>query len=83
METRVIHYKRTKALYAKCTMSQLRSIASLLIAILTLTLLAGCAATGQSVRLPPVTTAPSGEIHVGKFVWIDLVTEDVPAASTF
>ena len=37
-----------------------------------LALLTGCGAIGQSVRLPPVTSNPTGEIQVGKFVWIDL-----------
>lgn len=83
METRIIHYNRMKAFSAKWRMSQFRGLALASLTILCLAILAGCGATGQSVRLPPVTSNPTGEVHVGKFVWIDLMTEDVPAASAF
>jgi len=33
--------------------------------------------------LPPISDPPSGEYRPGKFVWIDLVTADLPAAEKF
>lgn len=53
------------------------------IMILMLSLLAGCSAMNQTVSLPPVAQTPSAEIQDGRFVWIDLVTEDVVAAASF
>ncbi len=34
-------------------------------------------------RIPPVTPEPTGVYHVGKFVWYDLVTDDISAAKEF
>lgn len=51
-------------------------------AFLSLMVLAGCA-TDQAVRLPAVSSDANSKAYVGKFVWIDLVTEDVQAASAF
>jgi predicted enzyme related to lactoylglutathione lyase len=51
--------------------------------ILTAFLLAGCGATVQSARLPPVAETSTGKIQDGHFVWVDLVTEDVVAAASF
>jgi hypothetical protein len=45
-------------------------------------MLLGCA-TGQDPRLPPITGSQEGTVYAGKFVWIDLLTEDVPAAAAF
>jgi len=53
------------------------------IILLTLFLLAGCGAVNQSVSLPPVAQTPAAKIQDGRFVWIDLVTEDVVAAASF
>ncbi|UCF18675.1 MAG: VOC family protein [Gemmatimonadota bacterium] len=50
-------------------------------ALFALVVLAGCSHGGT--RLPPVTPAPTGEYHAGKFVWYDLLTEDVAAAKRF
>jgi hypothetical protein len=53
--------------------------------ILSLLLLAGCA-TGKkssSMVLAPVTDTPTGIYHQGKFVWNDLLTNDVKTAKDF
>ena len=50
--------------------------------LLVLAILTGCA-TGGGVRLPPVAADATDKIHSGKFVWIDLVTEDVVSAAAF
>ena len=39
--------------------------------------------TGKAASLPPLSDPPSGEYRHGKFVWIDLVTTDVPLAQKF
>lgn len=48
-------------------------------------MLVGCAAknTATMLELPPVTETPTGMHHQGKFVWNDLLTEDVAAAKDF
>jgi predicted enzyme related to lactoylglutathione lyase len=49
-------------------------------------LLVGCALVGCATggtALPPITEAATGEYHVGKFVWFDLLTEDPDAARGF
>ena len=51
--------------------------------ILTAFLLAGCGAVTQSIQLPPVDKPSTGQIQDGRFVWIDLLTEDVVAAASF
>ena len=51
--------------------------------ILILYLLTGCATIPSGVKLPPVAEAPTGQIQDGRFVWIDLLTEDVVAAASF
>ena len=51
--------------------------------ILTVFLLGGCGTVSQSVYLPPVAETSTGKIQEGRFVWIDLVTEDVVAAGSF
>jgi predicted enzyme related to lactoylglutathione lyase len=33
--------------------------------------------------VPPINTAPTGEYHPGKFVWYDLMTNDIPAVKSF
>ncbi len=81
METRIEHYNRIKGVFAKWSVRQFRGLA--LISVTFLALLTACGATGQSVRLPPVTSNPTGAYYVGKFVWIDLLTEDLVAASAF
>ena len=37
----------------------------------------------SAAALPPLSDPPSGEYRQGKFVWIDLVTADLPAAEKF
>lgn len=44
-------------------------------------MLAGCATRG--VTVPPVTPSATGVSHTGKFVWRDLLTDDVPAVKRF
>ncbi len=51
--------------------------------ILMAILLASCGAVSQSVNLPPVAETSTGKIQDGRFVWIDLVTEDTVAAASF
>ena len=46
-------------------------------------MLAGCGTFTQNVKLPPVAEAPVDQIQDGRFVWIDLLTEDVVAAASF
>ena len=58
------------------------SIALLLATILSLTMMSGCA-TSQGARLPSITSSPDGKVYAGKFVWVDLLTEDVQAAAVF
>jgi hypothetical protein len=41
------------------------------------------AALGAAVLLPPLTQPASGEHHVGKVIWADLVTPDLNAAKSF
>ena len=35
------------------------------------------------ITLPPITEQPTENQHLGKFVWFDLLTDDVPAAKKF
>ena len=44
--------------------------------------LSGCASK-QAASLPPITPTPTGQHQIGKFVWFDLLTEDVQAAQKF
>lgn len=50
--------------------------------ILGLPLVSSCAAR-QAGRLPPISPTPTGQHQVGRFVWFDLLTEDVQAAQQF
>ena len=47
-----------------------------------LVLASACASTPR-LELPPVTRAPTQLVKPGKFVWQDLVTQDVAAARSF
>ncbi len=40
--------------------------------------LAGC-----GITLPPITEKPTGQQHIGKFVWFDLLTDDVASVKKF
>ncbi len=62
--------------------SRFQSQALSIVAFIGLMVMVGCA-TNQAVRLPAVGSNPNGDVYVGKFVWIDLLTEDVSAASRF
>lgn len=44
-----------------------------------------CASVGQAVEpeLPPLSDPPSRKLLAGKFVWADLVTDDVTSVKTF
>ena len=44
--------------------------------------LSGCASK-QTASLPAITPIPTGQHQVGKFVWFDLLTEDVQGAKNF
>jgi len=54
----------------------------LLAALFALSFGVGCAKP-LPPRLPPVTQVPTGEVSPGKFVWVDLLTEDVEASRSF
>jgi len=54
-------------------------LASLLFA----TLVLGCSVLAAQPQLPPLTTVSGSPRLPGKFVWADLVTDDVPAARKF
>lgn len=49
--------------------------------MLSLALLGACA--GKPPNVPPVTPDATGVHHVGKFVWYDLITDDVEAVKRF
>ena len=53
--------------------------------VLLLFVLTGCAATNKppKLELTPVTDTPTGIHHQGKFVWNDLLTDNVAAAKNF
>ncbi len=58
---------------------------TLVVFVLTLCLLTGCAATNKTAQreYTPITDPPTG-VHIqGKFVWNDLLTDDVAAAKDF
>lgn len=50
--------------------------------MLSLPVVSSCAAR-HAARLPPISPIPTGQHQVGKFVWFDLITEDVRAAQNF
>lgn len=50
--------------------------------MLSLLVLCGCSSK-QAAGLPPITASPTGQHQVGKFVWFDLLTEDVKGAQYF
>jgi len=50
--------------------------------ILSLFVISACAST-QTPSLPAITSNPTGQYQTGKFVWFDLLTEDVPKAQRF
>lgn len=54
----------------------------LILVMLILLVLSGCASK-QAASLPAITASPTGQHQVGKFVWFDLLTEDVKEAQDF
>lgn len=52
---------------------------ALILVIFLSQLIAGC----STLKLPPVTSPPTGVHHQGKFVWFDLLTDDVSLAKNF
>jgi len=50
--------------------------------MLSLLVMSGCAYR-QTVKMPAITRVPTGQYQVGKFVWFDLLSEDVKAAQDF
>ena len=56
-----------------------------LVFVLTPFLLSGCAAGNKAADfvLVPVTDAPTGIHYPGKFIWNDLLTDNVPSAKNF
>lgn len=66
---------------SRSTMSQLRGLSVLWLGVL-LYPSAACN-PGPGVKLPPVAPVPTAEYLTGKFVWYDLLTEDLPAVERF
>lgn len=54
-------------------------LSALILVIFLSQLVAGC----STLKLPPVTSPPTGLHHQGKFVWFDLLTNDVSLAKNF
>jgi predicted enzyme related to lactoylglutathione lyase len=54
-------------------------VPALILVVLLSQLVAGC----SRLKLPPVTSPPTGVHHQGKFVWFDLLTDDVSLAKNF
>lgn len=65
----------------KGSLARLRSALTAAVVIFSASLSA-CTTT-QSYRLPAITAQPTHQVMEGKFVWFDLVTEDVSAAKGF
>lgn len=61
--------------------SKLPTTRPALTALVLLVLLAACA--GTTYNLPPVTEQSSGEQHPGKFIWQDLLSDDVAGSQRF
>lgn len=59
----------------------LRFIAIGMLSWLLFAMLSACA--HKKIAMPPVTPAPTGSYHFGKFVWHDLLTNDIPSAKKF
>ncbi len=51
--------------------------------ILLSVLISFAACTSTQLAVPPVTTTPTNDYKVGKFIWYDLLTNDVLAVKTF
>ena len=51
-------------------------------AIVSIIVLSGCASTGVGA-IPPVTRQPTAHQNTGKFVWFDLLTDNIEAAKRF
>ena len=49
--------------------------------MLCLAVLTGCSSLGSTI--PSITPSPTETYHVGKFVWFDLLTNDVPGTKRF
>ena len=56
--------------------------ARMALAVLGVALAAACASS-KPHPIPPVTETPTGLVTPGKFVWVDLVTDDVAGAKSF
>ena len=65
-----------------CCIRTASNNARLLAVVFALMLLSGCG-TFQMAQLPPVPSGPGAKPDAGKFVWIDLLTEDTGTASVF
>ncbi len=80
--TRSILRVETKQKLARLSKARLLSIAG---SLLVLCVLTGCAAMKQTTKteLIPITESPTGIYHEGKFVWNDLITDDVVSAKAF
>src|SRR5260221_1242601 len=48
-----------------------------------LSLACGCSTDETPTKLPPLSSVPGSPRLPGKFVWADLVTDDIPAARKF
>ena len=83
MKTPTEPYYQVNSTQSVCLTVPFHRLTLPVLIILTAFLLAGCGATVQSARLPPVAETSTGQIQDGRFVWVDLVTEDVVAAASF
>ena len=82
MKAASISINITKANLAIGFTRTLIAIALLVFVVFALVIQSGCG-TFQMAKLPPLPSGPSAKPDVGKFVWIDLLTEDTGTASVF
>ena len=82
MNKRTDNVGAMKNLSWNCFSRTVLNWALLLLVTPALIILSGCATT-QSAQLPPITSNTYGKVDAGKFVWIDLVTENTQDAAIF
>jgi predicted enzyme related to lactoylglutathione lyase len=82
MKTKSESISITKVNSGICFTPAVLNSALLVSAVFAFIILSGCG-TFQLARLPPVTSGSDAKLNVGKFVWIDLLTEDTGTASVF
>jgi predicted enzyme related to lactoylglutathione lyase len=83
MKTPIESYYQANRAQSVCPTVPFYRLALPVLIILTAFFLTGCGAVTQSIHLPPVSETSTGKAQEGRFVWIDLVTEDTVAAASF